>query len=165
MKQVTVFALVALAALAVAAPQGKTDNLVTKSNSKQCEGTECPAGCCPEVGWFCCPDNLYCAATAADCPAKDSINKIINLATKSNSKQCEGTECPAGCCPEVGWFCCPDNLYCAATAADCPAKKTISKAIKLAANNTPHRCYGTGEPCPGNMFCCPDERCYLLFCP
>ena len=113
MKQVTVFALVALAALAVAAPQGKTDNLVTKSNSKQCEGTECPAGCCPEVGWFCCPDNLYCAATAADCPAK----------------------------------------------------KTISKAIKLAANNTPHRCYGTGEPCPGNMFCCPDERCYLLFCP
>merc|ERR1719350_1789610 len=41
-------------------------------------------------------------------------------------KQCDGTECPAGCCPYVGWFCCPDGMYCAATAADCPfvAKKT-----------------------------------------
>merc|ERR1711936_888455 len=33
------------------------------------------------------------------------------------------TECPAGCCPEANWFCCPDNRYCAATADDCPAKK------------------------------------------
>mmetsp|Transcript_61484 Transcript_61484/g.70503 ORF Transcript_61484/g.70503 Transcript_61484/m.70503 type:complete len:91 (+) Transcript_61484:130-402(+) len=34
----------------------------------QCDGTECPAGCCPEYNWFCCPDNIYCAATYADCP-------------------------------------------------------------------------------------------------
>merc|ERR1712042_238375 len=36
--------------------------------SEQCQGTMCPAGCCPEQDWFCCPDNMYCAATAADCP-------------------------------------------------------------------------------------------------
>ena len=35
---------------------------------KQCIGTECPGGCCPEVGWYCCPDGVYCAATADDCP-------------------------------------------------------------------------------------------------
>merc|ERR1712179_112114 len=22
-------------------------------------------------------------------------------------KQCDGTECPGGCCPYVGWYCCP----------------------------------------------------------
>merc|ERR1719481_1128693 len=25
-----------------------------------------PGGCCPYVGWYCCPDGQYCAATAAD---------------------------------------------------------------------------------------------------
>ena len=24
--------------------------------------TECPVGCCPEPGWFCCTDNIHCAA-------------------------------------------------------------------------------------------------------
>merc|ERR1719216_531746 len=41
------------------------------------------------------------------------------------------TECPAGCCPEANWFCCPDNRYCAATADDCPAKKNPYLAQKL----------------------------------
>ena len=93
MKQVSILiALLGLATLAFAAPQGKIDHLVKlTSKSLQCEGTECPAGCCPEVGWFCCPDNLYCAATAADCPAKKTINKIIKLATKNVPKQCEVT--------------------------------------------------------------------------
>merc|ERR1712025_1299656 len=76
-----------------------------------------PAGCCPEVNWYCCPDDLYCAATAADCRFVAKKAQLVKMAAK---KQCDGTECPAGCCPEVNWYCCPDNLYCAATAADCP---------------------------------------------
>merc|ERR1719337_742765 len=41
------------------------------------------------------------------------------------------TECPAGCCPEANWFCCPDNRYCAATADDCPSKKNPHLAQKI----------------------------------
>merc|ERR1719291_153958 len=84
---------------------------------KQCDGTECPGGCCPYVGWYCCPDGMYCAATAADCPF---VAKKAQIAKMAANKQCDGTECPGGCCPYVGWYCCPDGMYCAATAADCP---------------------------------------------
>ena len=80
--------------------------------------TECPAGCCPNANWYCCPDNIYCAATAADCPFV-AKQKLVKMAAK---KQCgpNETSCPAGCCPNANWYCCPDNVYCAATAADCP---------------------------------------------
>ena len=27
----------------------------------------CPSGCCPFAGWFCCPDNDYCAADPDGC--------------------------------------------------------------------------------------------------
>merc|ERR1719276_797048 len=27
-----------------------------------------PEAAAPNVGWYCCPDGMYCAATAADCP-------------------------------------------------------------------------------------------------
>merc|ERR1711872_30504 len=74
---------------------------------KQCDGTMCPAGCCPEQNWFCCPDNMYCAATAADCPFVSMKEKLVKMAAK---KQCDGTMCPAGCCPEQNWYCCPDNM-------------------------------------------------------
>ena len=30
--------------------------------------------------------------------------KLVKIAAK---KQCDGTMCPGGCCPEVDWFCCP----------------------------------------------------------
>ena len=33
---------------------------------EQCEGEECPAGCCPEKCWFCCY-GYFCAPTPADC--------------------------------------------------------------------------------------------------
>merc|ERR1712186_125983 len=67
---------------------------------------------------------MYCAATAADCPFVAKKEKLMKMAAK---KQCgpNETSCPAGCCPNANWYCCPDNIYCAATAADCPfvAKK------------------------------------------
>merc|ERR1719209_1147513 len=96
------------------------------AKNRQCgpDETSCPAGCCPEANWFCCPDNMYCAATAADCPF---VAKKAQLMKMAKNRQCgpDETSCPAGCCPEANWFCCPDNMYCAATAADCPfvAKK------------------------------------------
>ena len=107
--------LVAFAAV-LAVASASTVKL-TKSESEQCDGTECPGGCCPYVGWYCCPDGMYCAATAADCPFVAQKQQLVKMAA---NKQCDGTECPGGCCPYVGWYCCPDGMYCAATAADCP---------------------------------------------
>merc|ERR1711884_789817 len=95
----------------------KKTQLLKMAAPKHCDGTPCPGGCCPNVGWYCCPDGMYCAATAVDCPF---VSKKADLVKMAAPKQCDGTECPAGCCPYVGWFCCPDGMYCAATAADCP---------------------------------------------
>ena len=78
---------------------------------EQCDfGTECPGGCCPYVGWYCCPDGMYCAATAADCPF---IAQKALLTQMAANKQCDGTECPFGCCPFEGWQCCSDGISCA----------------------------------------------------
>merc|ERR1712212_104408 len=35
--------------------------------------------------------------------------KLVKMAAK---KQCDGTVCPAGCCPEQNWFCCPLSICC-----------------------------------------------------
>merc|ERR1712126_785450 len=77
-------------------------------------------------GWYCCPDGMYCAATAADCPF---VAKKALVAKMAANKQCDGTECPGGCCPYVGWYCCPDGMYCAATAADCPYAKNYHQKL------------------------------------
>merc|ERR1711936_364830 len=126
---------------------------------KQCEGTMCPAGCCPEVDWYCCPDNMYCAATAADCPFVAKKEKLMKMAAK---KQCgpNETSCPAGCCPNANWYCCPDNIYCAATAADCPFVAKKEKLMKMAAKK---QCGPNETSCPAgccpnaNWYCCPDN--------
>merc|ERR1719239_1858725 len=93
----------------------KKAQLMKMAKNKQCgpDETSCPAGCCPEANWFCCPDNMYCAATAADCPF---VAKKAQLMKMAKNKQCgpDETSCPAGCCPEANWFCCPDSMYCAA---------------------------------------------------
>merc|ERR1711899_334339 len=104
---------------------------------RQCgpDETSCPAGCCPEANWFCCPDNMYCAATAADCPF---VAKKAQLMKMAKNRQCgpDETSCPAGCCPEANWFCCPDNMYCAATAADCPFVAKKAQLMKMAKNGS-----------------------------
>ena len=38
-----------------------------KALKNDCEGTECPGGCCPYQNWACCPDMTTCAATLDDC--------------------------------------------------------------------------------------------------
>merc|ERR1711881_700396 len=95
--------------------------------------TECPAGCCPKANWYCCPDGMYCAATEADCPFVSAKEKLVKMAAKAGCGPDE-TECPGGCCPEANWYCCPDGMYCAATAADCPfasAKEKLVKMVKM----------------------------------
>ena len=132
--------------------------LLTKD--KECDfPPECvPGGCCPYIGWECCPDNLHCAPTLEDCPKK------IQLSNIDAPKQCDCCECPAGtdgpggCCPNVGWECCPDGLWCAPTIDDCPVVTKKTKLTKMAA---PKQCDGT--PCPGGCcpnvgwYCCPDD--------
>merc|ERR1719237_966304 len=68
---VAIFALVAL-----------TNGLKVKLNNRQCgpDETSCPTGCCPEANWFCCPDNMYCAATAADCPFVAKKAQLMKMA-------------------------------------------------------------------------------------
>ena len=53
------------------------EKLLKMDAKKKCDGTECPAGCCPEADWFCCKDNLYCAATAKDCPTVAIQEKFL----------------------------------------------------------------------------------------
>ena len=96
---------------------------------KQFEGTIFPAGCCTEVTWYYCPDNMYCAATAADCLFVAAKAKLVEIAAK---KQCEGTPCPAGCCPQQNWYCCPDGTNGATTAADCPFGAAKAQLVKMA---------------------------------
>ena len=129
------------------------------AKKEPCDGTPCPAGCCPEYDWFCCADNMYCAATEADCPFVAAKRTLIKMAAAKKvvlkKEPCDGTPCPAGCCPEYDWFCCADNMYCAATEADCPFVAAKKALIKMAAKKEP--CDGT--PCPAG--CCPE---YDWFC-
>merc|ERR1719233_2472942 len=86
-------------------------------------GTVCPGGCCPEQNWYCCPDGMYCAANAGNCPFVAAKEKLIKFAAAkkvvATKKDCDGTVCPGGCCPEQNWYCCPDGMYCAADASNC----------------------------------------------
>merc|ERR1712110_1097165 len=100
--------------------------------------TECTGGCCPEANWYCCPDGMYCAATAADCPFVAAKEKLVKMAAKAGCGPDE-TECPGGCCPEANWYCCPDGMYCAATAADCPF---VAKKTQLSKMAAPKQCDG-----------------------
>jgi len=107
----------------------KTAMLVEMAKDQQCEGTMCPAGCCMGgTDWYCCTDFPWCAMIAEDCPGSPQSTiqpplaaTTANLVEMGKDQQCEGTLCPSGCCPEVGWYCCPDNPLpgCAPTAADC----------------------------------------------
>ena len=65
--------------LAVASASPKTRGVATTLVKTNCspDQTDCPAGCCPEANWFCCPDGQYCAATSNDCPYKGMILKSL----------------------------------------------------------------------------------------
>merc|ERR1711935_999472 len=71
-----------------------------------------------------CPGGEYCAASEEYCTKTNIAEKLISMAApkKIVKQDCPGTVCPAGCCPNVGWFCCSDNEHCAASEEYC--KKT-----------------------------------------
>merc|ERR1712106_246208 len=89
-----------------------SEKLTKMAANKQCgsDETSCPAGCCPEANWYCCPDNMYCAATAADCPFVAMKEKLTKMAANKQcgsdetsflwthwTSPCPGPVCPAGC--------------------------------------------------------------------
>ena len=46
----------------------KTQQLVKLAANKNCDGTECPGGCCVgHYDWVCCQTSDYCAATPDLC--------------------------------------------------------------------------------------------------
>merc|ERR1712217_549696 len=105
---------------------------------QDCPGTQCPAGCCPNAGWFCCADNEHCAASEEYCKKINIAEKLIGMAAPKKHLQevkpdCPGTECPAGCCPNVGWFCCPGDEYCAASEEYCKKTNIAEKLMSMAA--------------------------------
>ena len=73
--------------------------------TEQCLDTDCPQGCCQEVGWFCCSNSFYCAVTEAEC-------ENVELEEMFGAGECPGFMCPDGCCPKGGWECChSDNIW------------------------------------------------------
>merc|ERR1719466_299651 len=68
-----------LAFLAFAAFVGLSQSASLKKVA-DCDGTVCPGGCCPEQNWYCCPDGMYCAANAGNCPFVGAKEKLIKFA-------------------------------------------------------------------------------------
>ena len=145
---------IALACLATVASAG----LVTKKSlaaRTTCgpDEVECPAGCCPYTGWYCCPDNRNCAATADDCPDIRLPNLLPKkLSVVKTTCGPDETDCFVWCCPHANWFCCPPETYsiCAATADDCLAKKFPTLPRKLSVVKT--TCGPEQIECPAG--CC-----------
>merc|ERR1712080_66873 len=52
---------------------------------QDCPGTECPGGCCPNVGWFCCPGDEYCAASEEYCKKTNYAEKLIGMAAQKRA--------------------------------------------------------------------------------
>ena len=131
---------------------------------KQCgpDETTCAAGCCPMgPDWYCCPDDMWCAPTAAECPYLDRRVSLVKLA-KSNQCGPDETTCAAGCCPMgPNWYCCPDDMWCAPTAAECPYVDKRVSLLKLAKSNQcgPDETTCAAGCCPmgPNWYCCPDD--------
>ena len=146
----------------------KKAQLIKLAKSNQCEPdeTECPFGCCPEANWYCCPGGVFCAVDAEDCPSFEAKKTQLVELAKSKSSQCDSdeTSCPAGCCSEANWYCCPDDSYCAATAADCPFETEKTQLlVKLAKKSSQQWCDGPDETYCPNGFCCPEDN--WLCCP
>merc|ERR1711935_424435 len=51
-----------------------------KEIKQDCPGPECPGGCCPHVGWVCCPDGEHCAATEEYCNKADFAKILMSMA-------------------------------------------------------------------------------------
>merc|ERR1712217_706175 len=159
--KLTVLLVLALSTFATATPFHRVFGLKGPLEPR-CDGPECPGGCCPEPsyiccdnGFFCCPGDEYCAASEEYCKKVNIAEKLISMAApkKIVKQDCPGTECPGGCCPNVGWFCCPGDEYCAASEEYCKKTNVAEKLMSMAAKKIVKQdCPGT--ECPGG--CCPN---------
>merc|ERR1711976_97712 len=120
---------------------------------QDCPGTECPGGCCPNAGWFCCPGDEYCAASEEYCKKTNIAEKLISMAApkKIVKQDCPVTECPGGCCPNAGWFCCPGDEYCAASEEYCKKVSIAEKLISMAAPKKIIKQDCPGTECQGDV--------------
>lgn len=100
---------------------GKSPNLIKSDPCNECDGTECPAGCCPDPYVYCCPSG-FCAHTYQECPGK-MFQLLTDLPRAADPCPCDeengDTLCPAGCCPAPYTYCCPEG-WCAQTPQECP---------------------------------------------
>ena len=154
------FALAAVLGSSAALPK----NLETLIKN-MCPGVICPSGCCPEPGYVCCKDNVYCADTLGACPEHPKRAQLKSMATKKISQEkCDGPMCGGKCCPMEGWVCCSDNVYCADTLGACPEhpkrahlKSMATKKIVL------EKCDGPmcgGKCCPMEGWVCCSDNVY-----
>ena len=75
-----------LAAIASANPFRGVITLKDLSEAN-CDGVQCPGGCCPADNYVCCEGGYFCGATLADCPMviqKDEVH------AKELEQECEG---------------------------------------------------------------------------
>jgi len=78
-----------LAAIASANPFRGVITLKDLSEAN-CDGAQCPGGCCPADNYVCCEGGYFCGATLADCPMviqKDEVH------AKELEQECEGEVC------------------------------------------------------------------------
>jgi hypothetical protein len=74
------------------------------------------------VSGFAKTDTIKTAETFEWASSNGSITPSIFVSSSpsSSSSSICTTPCGGGECPECGWVCCPDNMYCAPTLNECP---------------------------------------------
>ena len=78
-----------LAAIASANPFRGVITLKDLSEAN-CDGAQCPGGCCPADNYVCCEGGYFCGATLADCPMVIQQDEVH---AKELEQECEGELC------------------------------------------------------------------------
>ena len=110
---------------------------------------------CPPSQPHCCPDGIWCAPTAADCPTIEDNNDNNTCSNGSWS-----------CCPDGNWcFCCPDNNWCHPTTANCSSAQKSKVSEPQLISECPEGGFLCTDGihstcCESGSFCCSSS----LFC-
>merc|ERR1712198_663480 len=124
-----------------AAEASKPKHLIRSTiRAVDCAGPICiGGGCCPEPSWVCCPHGKYCAINLDACPKYDMVAKVQRLIRTAAGPSkvgvghnCDGKQCPGGCCHDhYDWFCCENPLFCAEVEEDCPPVRDRTRDIHV----------------------------------
>ena len=71
------------------------------------------------------PFHYVNASSGLLCSVTNTLSNIAYMSVQEvvkvmDARQCEGVQCPGGCCPHEDWVCCPDGLHCAHFEFSCP---------------------------------------------